>query len=484
MRHHAFSLFAAFLLASSSPALAQRVVVLDFEGDRNDKLRAQVEAAVDEAGELQRVPLQDYRAAAAARGLKGDRSMQPAAVGQLGRGLRLSAALGGVVGSDFAVRILDASGTELWGKELPLKKGKLSDDHARKLARALSAAARSAQATQASGPQAADAPTGGQGGEGEMGLDLTGGEPVAVTPDTRQDRREPVGARDEPPPSDSPQRPSSRSSRTAVKVGPKLLQVQLLGSATWRSYCAYPGVAACAEFAGLPEADRPVGVSIDFSTLVPYAGGAVGVELFPLARVVDGPLAGLGLTGSYGLGYSLINIRTESAVDSAPVQQVTALDHAYQAFATWRWHFGLGGEAGAPNVGHVGLRGGLQGRNFEVDLSANSVLPGSSRLFGAVGAEASIPLARFLKIDVGGSYLLGAEPSVNELIAFGERVQTAGFSAEAGLSGELVGPLGYLVRVRYLRFADTFTGAGQKWESGGAAEESFLTAHAGATLSF
>lgn len=481
MRHHVFSVFAALLLASS-PALAQRVVVLAFEGDRNDKLRAQVEAAVDEAGELQRLPLQEYRAAAAARGLKGERAMQPAAVGQVGRGLRLSAALGGVAGSDFAVRILDASGTELWSKQLPLKKGKLSDDHARKLARALSAAASSAQATQASGPPAADAPTGGQGGDGEMGLDLTGGEPVALIPETRQDRREPVGVRDEPP-SDAPPR---RSSRTvgAVKVGPKLLQLQLLGTATWRSYCAYPGVGACAEFAGLPEAVRPAGVSIDFGTLVPYAGGAVGVELFPLARVVDGPLAGLGLTGSYGLGYSLINIRTESSVDSAPVQQVTALDHAYQAFATWRWHFGLGGEPGAPNVGHVGLRGGLQGRNFEVDLSANSVLPGSSRMFGAVGAEASIPLARFLKLDLGGSYLLAAEPSVNELVAFGERVQTTGFSVEGGLSGDITGPLGYLVRVRYLRFADTFSGAGQKWESGGAAEESFLTAHAGLTLSF
>jgi hypothetical protein len=482
MRHHALFVFAALLLASS-PALAQRVVVLDFEGDRNDKLRSQVEAAVDEAGELQRVPLQDYRSAATAKGLKGDRAMKPAAVGQLGRGLRLSAALGGVVGSDFAVRILDASGTELWGKELPLKKGKLSDDHARKLARALSAAARSAQATQASAP-AADAPTGAQGGEGEMGLDLTGGEPVALVPETRQDRREPVSARDEPSPSDGPQRPASRGARTAVKVGPRLVQVQLLGTATWRLYCAYPGVGACAEFAGLPEADRPSGVSIDFSTLVPYAGGAVGVELFPLARVLDGPLAGVGLTGSYGLGYSLINIRTESAVDSAPVQQVTALDHAYQAFATWRWHFGLGGEPGAPNVGHVGLRGGLQGRSFEVDLSANSVLPGSSRLFGAVGAEASIPLARFLKLDVGGSYFISAEPSVNELVAFGERVQTVGLSVEGGLSGDLVGPLGYMVRVRYLRFADTFSGAGQKWESGGAAEESFLTAHAGATLSF
>ncbi|MBM4381028.1 MAG: hypothetical protein FJ086_17280, partial [Deltaproteobacteria bacterium] len=201
-------------------------------------------------------------------------------------------------------------------------------------------------------------------------------------------------------------------------------------------------------------------------------------------RVLDGPLAGLGVTGQYGLGVSLLKVRSESAVDAAEAQDVTALDHAFQASATWRWHFALGGEPGAPNVGHVGIHGGVQGRMFEVDQAANSPLPGSHRLYGAAGVELSVPLARFLKVEAGGGLFFGANPGVDELAAFGASALGNGFSAEGGLAGDLVGPVGYTARFRYTRFWDVYEGKGQKWDSGGAAEESYATVSGGLTLAF
>ena len=57
----------AFLLLAllSLPAFAQKVVILELDGDTKDKLRAQVEAAVREAGAVELIPLKEYKAAAA-----------------------------------------------------------------------------------------------------------------------------------------------------------------------------------------------------------------------------------------------------------------------------------------------------------------------------------------------------------------------------------------------------------------------------------
>ena len=476
----AFALAAALLLSSS--AHAQRVAVLDLDGDKKDQLRQQVEKAVEAGGELKRVSLKEYQSAAAGKGLKGAKAASPAGVAQVARGLKLSAVLTGTVGgSGFAATILDPAGEPRWTRELPLKGGRLSDDHARKLAQQVKNVA---AAVAAEGPPAAaDVPAAQANGGGEsegMGLDLSGNEPEPLIPNAGA--RSPVSSREDSPPESAGRRSDERT--PPVKVGPKLFKVLLGGSGTWRTYCARPGVATCAAYDALPEAERPAGVTISFSPLVPYAGGTVGVELFPLARLLEGPLAGLGVTGQYGLGVSLLKVRSESAVDAAEAQDVTALDHAFQAYGTWRWHFGLGGEPGAPNVGYVGIFGGLQGRLFEVDLAANSPLPGSHRVYGAAGAELSIPLARFLKVEAAGSYFFGANPGVDELAAFGEAALGNGFSAEGGLAGDLVGPLGYTARFRYTRFWDLYEGKGQKWDTGGAAEESYATVFGGLTLAF
>src|SRR5262249_51719906 len=55
------------------------------------------------------------------------------------------------------VQILDASGQQVWSKELPLQDGRLSADHARRLARALAVAAHGPNMPAAPRPAVRDA---------------------------------------------------------------------------------------------------------------------------------------------------------------------------------------------------------------------------------------------------------------------------------------------------------------------------------------
>ena len=64
----------------SQAALAQRAVVLEFEGDRNDRVRAQVQHALEDAGAVELISLKRYKRAALKRKLRGNRAMTPAAV--------------------------------------------------------------------------------------------------------------------------------------------------------------------------------------------------------------------------------------------------------------------------------------------------------------------------------------------------------------------------------------------------------------------
>ncbi|MBS1154003.1 MAG: hypothetical protein H6Q89_5701 [Myxococcaceae bacterium] len=132
------------LLLYCAPAFAQRVVILEFEADRGNKLRSQVEKALKKANTVDLVPIARWKDLAGKKKLKGPQAMTPAAVGKVSRAAEVDAAVEGAIGEKFFVRILDSTGQELWSKELPLKKGLLSADHAKKLAKAITAAAKTA----------------------------------------------------------------------------------------------------------------------------------------------------------------------------------------------------------------------------------------------------------------------------------------------------------------------------------------------------
>ncbi len=129
------------LLVGSAALAAPRVAVLELEGDRGGRLRGQLEDALAAAGKVELVSQKRYRDAAARKGLRGKAGLDPASIPTVAPALSLSAVVTGEVGAKFAIRILDAAGAQLWTKELPVVQGKVSDDHARRLAAAIAAAA-------------------------------------------------------------------------------------------------------------------------------------------------------------------------------------------------------------------------------------------------------------------------------------------------------------------------------------------------------
>ena len=179
----------AFLLLAllSLPAFAQKVIILELDGDSKDKLRAQIEEAVRASGAIELISLKDYKAAAAKKKMTGAAAMTPVGVARAAKVIAIDAAVGGEVsGGKYNVVIYDRTGGELWTKSLKVTKGLLSDDFAGKLARAITAAAQQGAAK----PQD-EAGGGEQTPEMSTGLDLTQTQALA-TPDL-QDRVRAVG---------------------------------------------------------------------------------------------------------------------------------------------------------------------------------------------------------------------------------------------------------------------------------------------------
>ena len=170
----------------SSPALAQkyRVVVLEIDGDQNNKLRNQIEATLLKADSVEVVALDEFRAAAAKKKLNGAAAMTIIGIKRVGKQLKIDAAVTGEVGDKYKVLIYDRVGNDLWTKELAVKKGLLSDDFAQKLARAITAAAEQGAAKNPDSADGAEGTGGGDTGSGTTGggdtgsgpeIDLTGG---------------------------------------------------------------------------------------------------------------------------------------------------------------------------------------------------------------------------------------------------------------------------------------------------------------------
>lgn len=277
-----------------------------------------------------------------------------------------------------------------------------------------------------------------------------------------------------------------------VETGPQRVRVLLGAVATWRQYCARPGVKSCAQYDALP-ADQRTGDTADFTARAPYVGLAAQAEVFPLSHL-SSRVRGLGLVLAYQRSFAQTSVAVSTTTGSTPTRDVYATDTAYGAMLAYRYFFGLGSPS-APLWGHVGLRLGVAGREFGVDETVDAPLPVAHRIFPAVGLDVSVPLMRVLRIEGSGSFFfrpvpgqallgLGSGAQVAEVRDYGSAVSSIGGAAELGVAGEFWGPLGYSARVRWEHYSDGFTGAGARrgWTAGGVAEDTYVTALAGLTL--
>lgn len=480
------------LLFAGSVAHAQNVVILEFADDRNGQLREQVEDAVNEGGKVTAIPLSRFKEAAAKKRFRGARVMSPEAVAAVAGTLQLSAAVTGIVGEKIAIVILDPAGAELWSKELKEVKGKLSEDNARRLAAAIAAAARTVAPPAAEDGTATSTGTGEEtadagdsdrrdGDEGEdaktgdemKGLDLSGESGTGADETAADDDRR-VAATDDDEPEDRDA--DGRRARRKAKPGkPPLAVLHVQGATTWRSYCARPGVSSCAEYDRLAAQDPttvPPGNPIDFSTQLPYLGFLVTGHVFPLAGLGNA-LNGLGLVGSFGMGFSRTDIYNISGGTRVKVGTVISTERAYTAALAYRYFLNFGDTSGAP--AYAGLRVGMGGNSFEVGSTASSPnVPHTHRLYPALNLDASFPLAKYARIEGSGGLFLNTRVSPEDFRKFGAAASGTGWGAELGVAGDLVGPLGYEVRLRMTQFHDRFLQAGSEWNEGGAATETFM----------
>jgi hypothetical protein len=516
------SLGLAVALFVAAPALAQkfRVVVLEIDGDQNNKLRNQIEAALIAADALEVVSLDEFRAAAAKKKLNGAAAMTVIGIKRVGKQLQLDAAVSGEVGDKYKVLIYDRLGGDLWTKELAVKKGLLSEDFSRKLAKAVAAAAEQGAAKHPNEGTGTDpnptVATGGDGG-GDSGpeIDLTGGGSDTGTKTSGGGRTvvSPggTGGTGSGSSTDEGQRDSDldlERYKKKKKVGPRTVTVSLAGATTWRSQCLRPGsinLASCAEFDRLPEAQQPVGTTVTFTPQVPYLGVAANAELFPLAGLESQWINGLGLIGGVIYGSSVTTISEVNQQGMSEEKQVSSVDLGWSVQAAYRVHFLMG--AGDPQgVGYVGARAGLMSRNFTIDPNAGVPLPSSQRVaptgfgFASFGADVALPIVRFFRLEAGFSLFLNPRPADEQILGFGNLMDptggatSTGFGVDIGGSGELValGPamLGWILKARILSFNDRYFGQGQKWtvcneqQCGGLGEETYATVTWGATLAF
>lgn len=483
-------------LCLSTSAWAQKVVVLDIDGD-SGKLRSQIEDALSAAGVVQLVPLNVYKKAAAKQKVKGPAAFTAAGVAKVGKRLPFDAAVGGeVVGNAYAVVIYDRGGQELWTKKLTIKRGLLSDDFATKLARAIAAAGEQGAQRFASTPvepeggDSGDSGDSGEGGDTGDGSDTGGG--IDLT----------AGANNNPPPED-PNRDTDldtegkKKKSTTAEV--PLVRGYIAGTTTWRSQCLRPGVTACKEYdQAMP---RPEGITIDFSPNVPYLGFDAGVEVYPLARLGNDFLRGFAFLGEFHFGQSLTRIVEETAQGMGMPVTVTSNDLGWYLQLAYRYFFGVGYGKPTP-LAYVGLRAGLQGQTFNIDPTAGTALPSSQRTyptgigFPVFGVDASVPIASFFRVDLGASLFLNPRPAPEQIIGYGNLndptggASSGGWNLTGGFSGDIWGPLGWLLQVRYTAFTDRYYGQGQKWtvcsdvQCGGAGEESFVNITWGVTARY
>ncbi|MDC0707854.1 hypothetical protein POL68_05175 [Stigmatella sp. ncwal1] len=540
-------LLALVLVMISQAALAQkkparpaksRVVVLDFDGDRRDVLRKQVETALKKGGQVQLISFKQYTAAATKAKLRGANARTPEAVALLAPGLKLDAVVTATAAKSLQVRVLSATGQELWMKDVKLQRGRMAASDVRRLAAGVATLANTPMAGQVPQPppepvaaaEVAEAPKAAPPAtelkpSAQIGPTETppAPKPVEVAKEAAKEEAPPKPApAASPAPSETPvvvvpdlprpdpeshtttlvafREPSPRTrvlSASAVEQPRRrhlpVVRLFLGGITTFRSYCARPGVSSCGAFDALP-AEQREGDTIDFKSGTPYLGLTGQLELLPLARS-EKWVRGLGLQLGASRGYSETQVTITTSTGETPQRTVVATDTVLSALLMYRYTFSLLADPQL-QLGYVGLRGGMQSRVFDVDEQARVPLTGSHRLYPTAGLEVSLPIKPWLRVEAGGLFFISPKAGQGllsdegerelEVRDLGEEVSSSGWSAELGVAGEVWGPIGYRVRGRMSQVKDTFTGKGARfgWELGGVARERHIDIEWGATASF
>lgn len=460
------------VLLFTSATSAQQVVVLELQNDKSGKLRRQVEKVLQESGSLTVVSQRDYKAAAAKKKLKGARAMTPRAVALTAKALGLDGAVGGSVGKSLRLHILDSAGAVQSAQRFSLHRGLLSARDARRFAETVVQTLAPKKPEPPPAPKVEAPPPPPPKSESEVEKENR----------VREELAEAHTVNDIKPPLPAP--PAAVVRAKAQRTGPRVLNAQITGTTTWRSYCSRPGFSSCSQYNALDPSLRPPGDTVDFKAQIPYMGFSLAAELFPFAEW-DSLVRGLGLLASYERGYSQTNVNVLTSAGDLTTRQVYAADSAITALLAFRYFFSLGREE--PLVGFAGVHGGFGTRRFDVDANALSAavrLPGSHRNYPVVGLDVTIPVFKFLRVEGTGNYFINPKPIASEVTPYGSSASASGWGGEIGLSGDVWGPLGYLVRFRYERYKDQFSGNGSSWQSGGAAEESYAGIFWGATAHF
>lgn len=517
-------MLALVLVLGSQGALAQkratkpRVVVLDFEGDKRDTLRNQLEAALKKTKQVELVTPKRYLSAAGQAGLKPAEALRPEGMAQVAPTIELDALVTAKAGRSLSVRVLGSNGEELWTKSVKLQRGKMSASDARRLAAGIATTAAAPPPVVAKPPEPEPPPQPDPPAEPEPKPEpkpeptppvatappateppATGKEPGPTSP-----RAEAAAPAESPPIPRLPPEPLKEAmpieaeshtstepfdeyaSRAELEAQdrhryPPYVRLFVGGTSTWRGYCARPGVSSCGAFDSLPEEQR-VGDTIDFSSGVPYLGVIGNLEVLPLARLDNRFARGVGLGVGYQRGYSETRVKVTTTTGETPTRTVVATDTTLSASLLYRYYFNMGTES-RPRLGFVGLKGGVLSRAFDVDEDARAPLTGSHRLHPSAGLEFSVSLRRWLRVEGGGQFFLNPRAGQDlfedqgalelEVRELGAEVSAFGFSGEVGVAGDVWGPLGYSVRFRYMSVKDTFTGAGARfgWQQGGVAGE-------------
>lgn len=468
---------AALVLAASASAAGRLMVVAPRAGDVlapvEAALRAmngaEVLAGADLSPALERLKLRPKDLATEARVLQ--------VAHELGAtGLLTAKPRGRGAGAALEVALSDAQGHVVWSSIERLKRGRLPDEVARRIARKVvellpEEAPKPAPPPPAKAEEKAVAPARSEPFEAPKPMEARApAEPApAAKPDStpavkKPDstvaalKPEPVAvaeASEEPETAVTapvPERPAGERS-----VAIPFIEVSAGAVALWRNQEFCPGVARCGDKTLDPAQ------TIRYTTDAPYFGPAVRAAVFPLARW-SSPLRGLGVTGSYARGF------LQTAVPDPTSGQTLSLptyDEDFSAEVVYRLAFRLG--IGEPSIG---VRGGLMGRRFV--LPANAVVTESRRNIGpVVGAELALPLwDPHLRLEATARYAPSPLPGSAERAAYGgDKVTATGLFASAGLAGQFDEGWGYALMAEYTAFVDTYSGQGQRANGGAAHEE-------------
>ncbi len=480
------------LLTSFWARAEQRVAVLELTGDRRDAVRKQLERSLQAKGS-DVIKGKLYATRARRLGFRGREAHTDAAIVALSRELGLAATVRGAVsGRALTVEVVSASGSLLGTESYPLKKGRLSKKDAFRAADAILTTLHEAatevvpqESVEPAEPVASmsqdAAPLPPAKADARASSGVPSPKPTATAdarassgvppprPTATADARVSSGA---PPP-----KPTAKVAAAPVEdvalvkapspvVGPRWVSVRLGGATTFRSYCAGPGIRSCGQLESQPEAERPER-SLLFGTPSPYSGFSAGLDAFPLALLGDTALKGLGVTAELSRRWTQVSIQ-----GGGPGGTASAVDTYGSLFGTYRLYFPLSFTA-TPLPAFVGLRAGGISHAFEVAEEYQALFPKTGRTHAAVGLDVSVTLARLARLEAGFLYFIRPQPGREQKDRYGPEVSSSGFGLEAGVGGELVGPLEYSVRYRFQKYADTFSGAGTEWTGGGISQERY-----------